>query len=101
MKDQELNLQLYCSKIKLFKIKLALQTPQQNQFHLMLMNMAKVMKVDLEVISKLPGINCDRHDWYLVEASGTFDDLSLTMACWQELGVQKYLAISSGNIIKF
>ncbi|MFM2312567.1 MAG: hypothetical protein RLZZ04_1843 [Cyanobacteriota bacterium] len=99
MKDQKLNPQQYCSKIKLFKIKLALQTPQQNHFNLKLLNMAKVMKVDLEVISKLPGINRDHHDWYLVEASGTFDNLSLTIACWQELGVKKYLAISSENII--
>jgi hypothetical protein len=101
MKGQNSNLQYHCIAIKLFRIKLALQTPQQNHFHLKLLSIAKVMKVDLEIISKLPGINRDRHDWYLVEASGTFDDLSLTMACWQELGVQKYLAISSGNIIKF
>jgi hypothetical protein len=95
MKDQKLNLQYYCSKIKI-----ALQAPQQNHFHLTLLNMAKVMKVDLEVISKLSGINYDRYDWYLVEASGTIDNLSLTMACWQELGVKKYLAISSENTIE-
>jgi hypothetical protein len=68
------------------------------------------MMVDLKIISKLSGINCDplgytpfgckrlernRSDWYLVEACGTFENLSLTIACWQDLGVQKYLAISS------
>jgi hypothetical protein len=103
MKSQKLTLQDYRNKIKLFQIKLALKTPQQNFSQLMLSDIAKVMTVDLKVISKLSGINGDplgyaernRFDWYLVEASGTFEDLSLTIACWQELGVTKYLAISS------
>ena len=116
MQNQKLTLQHYRNKIKLFQIKLALKTPQHNFSQL---NIAKVMMVDLKVISKLSGINGDplgypngllkdtashiasrraernRSDWYLVEASGTFDNLSLTMACWQDLGVTKYLAISS------
>ncbi|PSB12182.1 hypothetical protein C7B62_02785 [Pleurocapsa sp. CCALA 161] len=105
---QKLTLQDYRNQIKLFKIKLALKTPQ-NFAPIALSNIAKVMTVDLKIISKLPGINCDREaypeglhsngcnrfDWYLVEAFGTFDDLSLTIACWQDLGVKKYLAISS------
>jgi hypothetical protein len=95
MENQKLTLQDYRSKIKLFKIKLALQTPQQNFDQLTLLNIAKVMMVDLKVISKLPGINGDSSDWYLVEALGTFENLSLTIACWQDLGVRKYLAISS------
>jgi hypothetical protein len=135
MENQKLALQDYRNQIKLFKIKLALQAPQQNFSQLTLLNIAKVMTVDLKVISKLSGINGDplgypkglltlkgtpsdkdtasrhevsplghiasrraernRFDWYLVEASGTFDNLSLTMACWQDLGVTKYLAISS------
>ncbi|MEN9871886.1 MAG: hypothetical protein RLZZ171_2878 [Cyanobacteriota bacterium] len=95
MQNQKLTLQHYRNKIKLFKIKLALKTPQQNFSQLTLLNIAKVMTVDLKVISKLSGINGDSSDWYLVEASGTFDNLSLTMACWQDLGVTKYLAISS------
>ena len=116
MQNQKLTLQHYRNKIKLFQIKLALKTPQHNFSQL---NIAKVMMVDLKVISKLSGINGDplgypkgllkdtashiasrraernRFDWYLVEASGTFENLSLTMACWQDLGVTKYLAISS------
>jgi hypothetical protein len=95
MENQKLTLQHYRSKIKFFQIKLALQTPQQNFNQLMLLNVAKVMMVDLKVISKLPGLNEDNSDWYLVEAYGTFENLSLTIACWQDLGVQKYLAISS------
>ncbi len=127
MQNQKLTLQQYRNKIKLFQIKLALKTPQHNFSQLTLLNIAKVMTVDLKVISKLSGINGDplgypkgllkdtasrraasplghiasrraernRSDWYLVEASGTFDNLSLTMACWQDLGVTKYLAISS------
>jgi hypothetical protein len=95
MQNQKLTLQHYRNKIKLFQIKLALKTPQHNFSQLTLLNIAKVMTVDLKVISKLSGINGDRFDWYLVEASGTFDNLSLTMACWQDLGVTKYLAISS------
>ncbi|MEO0013656.1 MAG: hypothetical protein RLZZ535_2045 [Cyanobacteriota bacterium] len=95
MQNQKLTLQHYRNKIKLFQIKLALKTPQHNFSQLTLLNIAKVMMVDLKVISKLSGINGDRSDWYLVEASGTFDNLSLTMACWQDLGVTKYLAISS------
>jgi hypothetical protein len=95
MQNQKLTLQHYRNKIKLFQIKLALKTPQHNFSQLTLLNIAKVMTVDLKVISKLSGINGARFDWYLVEASGTFDNLSLTMACWQDLGVTKYLAISS------
>ena len=119
MQNQKLTLQQYRNKIKLFQIKLALKTPQHNFSQLTLLNIAKVMTVDLKVISKLSGINGDplgypngllkdtashiasrraernRFDWYLVEASGTFENLSLTMACWQDLGVTKYLAISS------
>ncbi|MBW4535092.1 MAG: hypothetical protein KME09_14240 [Pleurocapsa minor HA4230-MV1] len=95
MQNQKLTLQHYRNKIKLFQIKLALKAPQHNFSQLMLLTIAEVMKVDLKVISKLSGINGDRFDWYLVEASGTFDNLSLTMACWQDLGVTKYLAISS------
>jgi hypothetical protein len=95
MQNQKLTLQHYRNKIKLFQIKLALKTPQHNFSQLTLLNIAKVMTVDLKVISKLSGINGERFDWYLVEASGTFDNLSLTMACWQDLGVTKYLAISS------
>lgn len=95
MKNQKLTLQDYRNQIKFFKIKLALQTPQQNFDQLTLLDIAKVMMVDLKIISKLPGINEDNSDWYLVEACGTFENLSLTIACWQDLGVQKYLAISS------
>lgn len=111
MENQKLTLQHYRNQIKLFKIKLALQAPQQNFSQFTLLDIAKVMMVDLKIISKLPGINGDplgypkglasrraernHFDWYLVEASGTFDNLSLTMACWQDLGVTKYLAISS------
>lgn len=95
MENQKLTLQDYRNQIKLFKIKLALQTPQQNFDQLTLLDIAKVMMVDLKIISKLPGMNCDRSDWYLVEACGTFDNLSFTIACWQDLGVTKYLAISS------
>jgi hypothetical protein len=95
MENQKLTLQDYRSKIKLFKIKLALKTPQQNFNQLTLLNIAKVMAVDLKIISKLPGINGDSFDWYLVEALGTFENLSWTIACWQDLGVEKYLAISS------
>lgn len=95
MENQKLTLQDYRNQIKLFKIKLALKTPRHGFSLMRLSNVAKVMTVDLEVISKLPGINSDRSDWYLVEASGTFDDLSFTIACWQDLGVKKYLAISS------
>jgi hypothetical protein len=103
MQNQKLALQDYRNQIKLFKIKLALQVPQQNFSQLTLLDIAKVMMVDLKIISKLSGINCDplgyaernRSDWYLVEACGTFENLSLTIACWQDLGVQKYLAISS------
>jgi hypothetical protein len=111
MQNQNLTLQDYRNQIKLFKIKLALKTPQQNFSQLTLLDIAKVMTVDLKVISKLSGINGDplgypkglasrcaernRFDWYLVEACGTFENLSLTIACWQDLGVQKYLAISS------
>jgi hypothetical protein len=135
MENQKLTLQDYRNQIKLFKIKLALQVLQQNFSQLTLLDIAKVMMVDLKIISKLPGVNCDplgypngllkddaklvpwhtasrhevsplghiasrraernRFDWYLVEACGTFENLSLTIACWQDLGVQKYLAISS------
>lgn len=94
MENQKLILQDYRNQIKLFKIKLALKTPQHFAL-IALLNIAKVMTVDLKIISKLPGINCDRSDWYLVEACGTFDNLSFTIACWQDLGVTKYLAISS------
>lgn len=124
MENQKLTLQEYRNQIKVFKIKLALKTPQHFA-PITLLDIAKIMTVDLKIISKLPRINgdrearcgasakayrcayplgypeglhsngCNRFDWYLVEALGTFDDLSLTIACWQDLGVKKYLAISS------
>lgn len=116
MENQKLTLQEYRNQIKVFKIKLALKTPQHFA-PIALLDIAKIMTVDLKIISKLPRINgdrearcgasplgypeglhsngCNRFDWYLVEALGTFDDLSLTIGCWQDLGVKKYLAISS------
>ncbi|NJL53291.1 MAG: hypothetical protein HC930_15940 [Hydrococcus sp. SU_1_0] len=95
MKYPKLNLQDYRNKIKLFNIKIALQTPQQNFSPSELLDIGKMIPVDLKIISKLSGINGDDADWYLVEASGAFTDLSITIACWQKLGVQKYLTIPS------
>jgi hypothetical protein len=95
MKYPKLNLQDYGNKIKLFNIKIALQTPQQNFSTSALLDIGKVIPVDLQIISKLSGFDEDCADWYLLEASGALPDLSLTIACWQKLGVQKYLSIPS------
>lgn len=95
MKFPKLNLQDYGNKIKLCNIRIALQTPQQNFSPSTLLDIGKVIPVDLQIISKLSGLNGDGADWYLVEASGALPDLSLTIACWQKLGVQKYLSIPS------
>lgn len=95
MKYPKLNLQDYGNKIKLFNIKIAIQTPQQNFFPSALLDIGRVIPVDLKIISKVSGINGDIADWYLIEASGALPDLSLTIACWQKLGVQKYLSIPS------
>ena len=76
-------------------VKLALRTPKQDFSASILQTIANLMTLDLKVISKLSGINSDRFDWYCVEVSGTFHNLALAIACWQELGIDRYLAISS------
>ncbi len=95
MKNQKSNLQQYCENLDSLRVKLALKIPKHNFSELMLWNIAQVTMVDLQIISKLPGINSDRFDWYLVEVLGTFDDLFLTINCWEELGVEKCLPILS------
>ena len=93
MENQKSNLQQYCKNLDSLRVKLALEMPKHNFSELMLWNVAQVTTVDLQIISKLPGINSDRYDWYLVEVLGTFDDLFLAINCWEELGVEKYLVI--------
>ena len=61
----------------------------------MVRDVAKMMTVDVKIISKLPGIDRDRCDWYCIEVSGTFDDLYMAIVNWRELGVEQYVAISS------
>ncbi len=95
MKDQNLTLQHCCNQRNLLTVKLVLKTPKQDFLESMLQTIANVTTIDLKIIDKLKGGNSDRSDWYLVEASGTFEKLSLTINCWQELGIQKYLSISS------
>ena len=93
MENQKSNLKQYCKNLDSLKFKLALKMPKHNFSELMLWNVAQVTTVDLQIISKLSGINSDRFDWYLVQVSGTFEDLFLTINCWEELGVEKYLVI--------
>lgn len=95
MENQKLTLQDYRNQIKLFQTKLALKVPKQGFSESMLQDVAKVMAVDLKIVFKLSGTNSDRFDWYLIEVSGTFDDLFLAIVNWLELGVEQYLAISS------
>lgn len=100
MENQKWTLQHRCNNFNLLKCKLALKTPKQDFTESMLQDVAKVMTVDLKIISKLPGIDRDRFDWYCIEVSGTFDDLYLAIANWRELGVEEYLAISSQPLRK-
>ena len=100
MENHKLILQCYCNNLDSLNFKLALKTPQQDFSELILQNVAKATRIDLKIISKLTGINNDRSDWYCIEVSGTFDDLWLAIACWRELGVQKYMAISSQPLLK-
>ena len=95
MENRELILEYYCNNFNFLMVRLALKTPKQNFSELMLQNVAKVTTLNLKIVSKLTGINRDRCDWYCIEVSGTFDDLSLAIACWKELGIKEYLAISS------
>lgn len=100
MENHKLMLPRYCNNLNSLNFKLALKTPQQDFSELILHNVAKATRINLKIISKLPGINNDRFDWYCVEISGTFDDLWLALTCWRELGVQKYIAISSQPLLK-
>ncbi len=95
MENQKSTQQCYRNNCNFSKVKLALKNPRQNFSKSMLHNVAKIMMVDLQIISKLPGINGDRFDWYLVEASGTLDDLFLTIVTWRELGVEEYMVVSA------
>ncbi len=88
--------QQYCrNNCNFLRVKLALKNPKQDFSESMLHNVARIMMVDLQIISKLPGIDGDRSDWYLVEVLGTFDDVILTVVTWQELGIEKYMVVSA------
>ena len=100
MENRKWALEGYCNSFNLLKVKLALKTPKQDFFESILQHVAKVMTVDLKIISKLTGIDNDRSDWYCIEVSGTFDDLYLAIVNWRELGVEKYVAISSQPLLK-
>ena len=100
MKNQKWTLEHRRNSFKPLKVKLALKTPKQDFFESMLQNVAEVMRVDLKIISKLTGISNDRCNWYCIEVSGTFDDLYLAIVNWRELGVEKYVAISSQPLLK-
>jgi hypothetical protein len=69
-------------------VKLALKTPKKSFSDPMLTNVAHVTGIDLQIISKLSGINSDRWDWYFIEVLGAYNDLVLAIVCWQELGVK-------------
>lgn len=89
----------YCNSLDLLKCKLAFKVPKQDFWESMLQNVAKVMTVDVQIVSKLTGIDNDRFDWYCIEVSGTFDNLYLAIVNWRELGVEQYIAISSQRLL--
>jgi hypothetical protein len=93
MEDQNLTRQHRCNQRNLLTVKLVLKTPKQDFLESMLQTIANVTTIDLKIIDKLKGGNSECYDWCLVEVSGTFDDLVLTINCWQELGVEKCLSI--------
>ena len=103
MENKKGTLQRYCNSLNILKCKLALKAPKQNFTESMLQDVAKVMTVDVKIISKLPEMDSDpkgyaernRCDWYCIEVSGTFDDLYMAIVNWRELGVEQYVAISS------
>ena len=101
MKNQNSTLQRPRKHRNFSRIKLVLKTPKQNFFESILQNKANAMKVDLKIVDKLKGGKSDRIDLYLVEVSGTFDDLFFTIDCWQELGVEQYLANSSQPLLEY
>ena len=101
MENQKKTLQHYCNSLNLLKCKLALKTPKQDFTESMLQDVAKVMTVDMKIISKLPGMDSDRFNWYCIEVSGTFDDLYMAIVNWRELGVEQYVAISSQLLLKY
>jgi hypothetical protein len=89
MENQKLTLQDYRNQIKFFKTKLAFKAPKQDFSELILHNVAEVTKVNLRIVSKLTGINSDRIDWYCIEVSGTFDDLSECDRLLERIGNQR------------
>ena len=101
MENQKWALPQYCNSLNLLRCKLALKVPKQDFSESMLQDVAKVMTVDLKIISKLSGIDRDRFNWYCIEVSGTFDDLYMAIVNWRELGVEQYVAISSQPLLKY
>ncbi|HEY9768967.1 MAG TPA: hypothetical protein V6C71_10805 [Coleofasciculaceae cyanobacterium] len=94
MNNHNLSLDYYRHDRNFLTLKLALKTPKQD-FSDSIQNIANATTVYLNSVYKLPGIGTDKFDWYFVEISGTFEDLVLTIVCWQILLLEKHLTVLS------